>query len=217
MYIFCASALINQDSTPYYFLSHKEAMSVNPNLKVKPTKSRVGRENQRFNPDTGSRMVAGCICLNESKDKVIMILSSVNPGKWVLPKGGIELDEGDDFVISAVRETWEEAGCEGRILEKLPIVYDLRGAKAPILEGEDRKKDFDPLKFIPKLEFHFYTMEVAQLSPEWPELKTRSRRWCTYSEARHELLKSKRPELVKALESSCMHKDVIAEADKDVY
>lgn len=193
-------------------------MSFNPNLIVKPTESRVGRENQRFNPETGSRMVAGCICLNDSKDKVVMILSSVHPDKWVLPKGGIELDEGEDFVISAVRETWEEAGCEGRILEKLPIVYDLRGAKAPVLSGDERTKDFDPKKFIPKLEFHFYTMEVVQLSSDWPELKTRNRRWCTYSEARHELLKSKRKELVQALDSSCIVKDIEALAeDEDAY
>lgn len=162
-------------------------------------------------------MVAGCICLNETRDKVVMILSSVHKNKWVLPKGGIELDEGEDFVISAVRETWEEAGCEGRILEKLPVVYDLRGAKAPVLVGEDQKKDFDPKKFIPKLEFHFYTMEVVQLSTKWPELDARSRRWCTYSEAKHELMKSKRPELVQALEYSCMVKDVEAPVDVDAY
>lgn len=186
-------------------------------MAVKPTESRVGRENQRFNPETGARMVAGCICLNDTKDKVIMILSTVHKDRWVLPKGGIELDEGEDFVITAVRETWEEAGCEGRILQKLPVVYDLRGAKAPVLEGEARKQDWDPEKFVPKLEFHFYSMEVVQLSAEWPELKNRSRRWCTYSEAKHELLKSKRPELVKALDASGIFKDVETAEDEDAY
>lgn len=185
----------------------------NINLPVKTTTSRVGRDNQRYNPETGARMVAGCICLNDTKDKVIMILSSAHKGKWVLPKGGIELDEGEDFVVSAVRETWEEAGVEGKITTKLPMVLDSRGKKAPVLEG----KEFDPKKTIPKSEFHFYEMIVDKLSTEWPEASERERRWCTYSEAKHELLKAKRPELVQALDSSCISKDVKAPVDKDLY
>ncbi|KAK7680459.1 hypothetical protein QCA50_016457 [Cerrena zonata] len=122
-----------------------------------------------------------------------MILSSAHPGKWVLPKGGIEMDEGEDFVISAVRETWEEAGCE---------VLDSRGGKAPVIQ-----EDFDPLKVVPKSEFHFYEMVIDQLSNEWPESSKRDRRWCTYSEARHELIKLKRPELVEALNLSSIEKD----------
>lgn len=148
-------------------------------------------------------MVAGCICLNETKDKVVMILSSAHKGKWVLPKGGIETDEGDDYVVSAVRETWEEAGCEGKIMEKLPIVYDMRGSKAPVVSSEERNQDFDPKKIVPRLEFHFYEMLVSNMSAMWPEPE-RERRWCTYSEAKHELEKAKRPELVAALQSSCI-------------
>lgn len=180
------------------------SQTTNPNMPVKAAEARVGRENQRYNPENGARMIAGCICLEQSKEKCIMISSSAHKGQWVFPKGGIELDEGDDFIISAVRETWEEAGCEGRILKKLPIVYDTRGAKAPVLE---QGEDFDPHKVIPKLEFHFYEMLVEQLSPEWPESSKRERRWCTYSEAKHELLKGKRAELVTALDASCIVKD----------
>lgn len=178
-------------------------MEKNPNLPVRPLTSRVGRENQKYNADTGARMVAGCICLNADKDKVVMILSSAHKGKWVFPKGGIELDEGDDYAVTAARETWEEAGCEGVILNKLPVVLDSRGAKAPVLEPG---KDFDPHKVVPRLEFHFYEMLVEKMSTEWPEL-SRERRWCTYSEAKHELRKAKRPELITALDASCIVKD----------
>ncbi|KAM9900564.1 hypothetical protein OXX79_005052 [Metschnikowia pulcherrima] len=180
----------------------------NENLPVRPTESRVGRENQRYNPESGARMVAGCICFNESKDKVVMVSSSAHKGQWVFPKGGIELDEGEDFVVSAVRETWEEAGCEGRIMAKLPVVLDSRGRKAPVLNAEERASDWDPKKFVPKSEFHFYEMLVENLSTVWPESAARERRWCTYSEAKHELLKAKRPELVQALDASCIVKDV---------
>lgn len=170
--------------------------------------------NQRFNPETGARMVAGCVCLNDRKDKVVMVLSMSANNKWVLPKGGIELDEGDDYVVSAVRETWEEAGCEGKIFKKLPVVLDSRGQKAPVLE---QGKDFDPKKTIPKSEFHFYEMEVDNLSQVWPEQKMRLRRWCTYSEAKHELLKARRPELVAALDSSRIWKDTDGAVGVDEY
>lgn len=191
-----------------------QAASTNPNLQFKSDEARTGRENQRYNPETGARMIAGCICLNSTKDKVIMILSNNHKNRWVFPKGGIELDEGDDYVVSAVRETWEEAGCEGKILSKLPVALDSRGKKAPVLE---QGKEFDPKKVIPKSEFHFYEMIVDQLSSKWPELKKRERRWCTYSEAKHELLKAKRPELVEALDHSCVIKDAPGASNVDEY
>lgn len=167
---------------------------------MKPTEAREGRDNQVYNED-GARMVAGCICLNEAKDKVILILSSVHKGKWVLPKGGIETDEKDDYMLTAVRESWEEAGVEGKILQKLPVVYDHR-KKAPVIKGE-----FDPLKPQPKTEFHFYELVVDNLEKKWPECNKRERRWCTYSEAKHELIKAKRTELVEALDSSGIVRD----------
>ena len=93
-------------------------------------------------------------------------------------------------------------------MAKLPVVLDSRGRKAPALNAEERTLDWDPKKFVPKLEFHFYEMLVENLSTVWPELAARERRWCTYSEAKHELLKAKRPELVQALDASCIVKDV---------
>lgn len=172
----------------------------------KKDESRVGRDQQRY-AESGARMVAGCICLNEAKDKVIMILSSKHKDRWILPKGGIELDEGEDFVVSAVRETWEEAGIEGKITQKLPVVYDKR-KDAPIIKGE-----FNDI--IPKTEFHFYEMIIDTLSVKWPESDKRQRKWCSYSEAKHELIKSNRLELIDALNSCDILKD--EELDEDAY
>lgn len=177
----------------------------------KPSEARVGRDLQRYNEETGARMVAGCICLNESKDKLVMILSSSHEGRWVLPKGGIELDETDDFAVTAARETWEEAGVEGKITKKLPIVLDSRGKKAPVIKGE-----FDPHVMVPKTEFHFYEMIVDNLGTKWPESHKRDRRWCTYSEAKHELTKSKRPELIEALNFTSIIRDGI-DGNEDDY
>lgn len=174
----------------------------NPNLPVKSQTARERRENQRYNSETGARIVAGCMCLNETKDKIIMISSSKHKNRWIVPKGGNELDESE--LETAVRETWEEAGVEGIIIKKLPVVLDSRGSQAPVIKGE-----FDPDVATPKSEFHFFELQVDQLSTSWPEMKKRQRRWCTYSEAKHELLKLKRPELVDALNMSSILKDTI--------
>lgn len=168
----------------------------------RPVQSRTGRESQVYNPETGARIVAGCVCLSTDHEKVVMILSSAHKNKWVLPKGGVELDEVDDYSTAAERETWEEAGVEGCISRKLPTVMDSRGHNAPIIKG-----DFDPVKLVPKSEFHFYEMVVDQLSIDWPECQERQRRWCTFSEAIHELQKAKRPELILVLEASSILKD----------
>lgn len=174
----------------------------NPNLPVKSQTAREGRENQRYNSETGARIVAGCMCLNETKDKIIMISSSKHKNRWIVLKGGNELDESE--LETAVRENWEEAGVEGIIIKKLPVVLDSRGSQAPVIKGE-----FDPDVATPKSEFHFFELQVDQLSTSWPEMKKRQRRWCTYSEAKHELLKLKRPELVDALNMSSILKDTI--------
>lgn len=173
---------------------------VNANLPEKLMHAREGRDNQQYNPETGARMVAGCVCLNEDRTKCIMISLLAYKGKWVLPKGGIESDESEDYVITAVRETWEEAGVEGKITAKLPVVLDSR-LDAPVIKG-----DFDPTVKVPKLEFHFYEMVVDQLATEWPEQNKRERRWCSYDEAKHELKRAKRPELLEVLTASSILK-----------
>lgn len=166
------------------------------------TISRVGRENQVYSQN-GARLVAGCICLDSERKKVILILSSVHEGKWVLPKGGVELDEQDDYILTAVRETWEEAGVEGKIVRKLSVIDDLR-KNAAVIKG-----DFDPSKEqIPKTQYYFYELSVDFLSSTWPESSSRERRWCTYSEAKHELVKAKRLELLQALDESSIEKDM---------
>lgn len=152
--------------------------------------------------ENGARVVAGCICLDADKRKVVLILSSVHKGRWVLPKGGVEEDEAGEYMLTAVRETWEEAGVEGKILRKLSVIDDLR-KNATVIKG-----DFDPSREVPKSQFHFYELIVDSLSSTWPESSTRQRRWCTYSEAKHELIKAKRPELLQALDESSIAKDM---------
>ncbi|GME95190.1 unnamed protein product [[Candida] boidinii] len=171
---------------------------------VKTAKARKGRSNQVYSKESGARIVAGCIPLDESRTKIIMISSSKHKNRWILPKGGVENDEVENFAITAKRETWEEAGVTGIITKKLKVVQDHRFTKHKELTKIDLKIDGD---LIPRTEFHFYEMEVDELSTVWPESNRRQRKWCSYSEAKHELIKSKRFELVDALNESSIVKD----------
>lgn len=173
------------------------------------TVSRTGRENQMYSTKTGARLVAGCVCLNETKTQVIMIQSSAHKNKWVLPKGGVETDE-PDFKDTAARETWEEAGVIGTIVDALGTIEDMRPPKdwnKDLKSFENAKNDLEVSKHPPRSEFHFYEMKVAQLAEEYPEKYKRNRKWFNYKEAKENLLKAKRPELLEALDRSSILKE----------
>lgn len=167
---------------------------------VRTTVARVGRENQLYNSETGARVVAGCVVLNQDKSKVLLISSTGHKKKWVIPKGGVELDE-PDYKDSATRETWEEAGVTGKIVKSLGVIDDLRPPK----EWNTNKEEFmnsEILKHPPRSEFHFFEMIVEKEYDTFPESHKRQRRWVTYQEAIDELKSIKRLELVEAIERS---------------
>ncbi|KAH3677222.1 hypothetical protein WICMUC_001803 [Wickerhamomyces mucosus] len=162
--------------------------------------SRVGRENQLFN-DKGARLVAGCVVLNSTYDQVLLISSSAKKNKWVLPKGGIETDEAEDYSKTAIRETWEEAGVTGELIGQLPVVEDLRPPKEWGKLTNDKI-----LNNPPRSEFHFYEMLVEKFHDIYPESKERKRKWFSFQEAIDELNGNKRPELVEILKNSRIKK-----------
>ncbi|SCU80785.1 LADA_0B09516g1_1 [Lachancea dasiensis] len=171
--------------------------------------ARVGRKNQVYSTITGARLVAGCVCLDDSKKHVLLIQSSAHKKKWVLPKGGVESDE-PDYKTTAMRETWEEAGALGTIVQALGPIEDMRPPKdwnKDIKGFEEAPEDVQVSKHPPRSEFHFYEMKVESLADVYPEVKKRTRKWFTYREAKEQLLIAKRPELVEALGRSGIQKE----------
>ncbi|CEP22080.1 Diphosphoinositol polyphosphate phosphohydrolase DDP1; AltName: Full=Diadenosine and diphosphoinositol polyphosphate phosphohydrolase 1; AltName: Full=Diadenosine 5',5'''-P1,P6-hexaphosphate hydrolase; Short=AP6A hydrolase [Cyberlindnera jadinii] len=148
-----------------------------------------------------NRIVSGCVCVNEAGDSVLLIGSSRhNNDRWVLPKGGVDIAEDDDgdYVKTAIRETWEEAGATGTIVRKLEVIPDQR---SPAEWAKGSMKDTNGILMNPpKSEFHFYEMKVEKLHDEFPESATRRRKWFTLQDAVRSLLWNQRPELAKAVQ-----------------
>ncbi|GMM38504.1 polyphosphatase [Saccharomycopsis crataegensis] len=187
----------------------------------KESQSRVGRENQAY-ASNGSRLVAGGVILSADHERVLMI-SSTDKRRWIIPKGGVELDEVEDYSKAAIRETWEEAGVDGRVAKYLGKINDHRMIKTSGCEGNS--KSFPPLassveyadpnnfitkdgtKLVPRSEYHFYEMALVKIYTEWPEKHKRDRHWFDYATAKRELEKNDGSELLEALEKSSIVKD----------
>lgn len=170
---------------------------------VKTTHSRVGRNNQSYSDVTGARLVAGCVILNDSKTKILMVQSSSHKCRWVLPKGGVEIDE-IDYKDTAIRESWEEAGVIGKIVKYLGVIEDSRPSKRwiPATSGDKI------IKHSPRSEFYFYELELTEICDEYPEKNKRLRRWFSYLEAKSQLEKSERYEFLEILEKSSIKKNI---------
>lgn len=91
----------------------------------------------------------------------VLLVTSRDTGRWVLPKGYIEA--GESGADAAMREAREEAGVSGEAdrQEIGAYVYAKRGTNG----------DETPLTVA------VYPLRVRALADDWPERKQRDRRW----------------------------------------
>ncbi|MGB0670560.1 MAG: NUDIX hydrolase [Rhodospirillales bacterium] len=90
----------------------------------------------------------------------VMLITSRNTGRWVLPKGGIERKETP--LKAAMREAEEEAGVTGNPWPERIGVYSYR--KTDMKGGGD-------------CHVQVYAMAVTAEAKDWPEKNVRSRQW----------------------------------------
>lgn len=98
----------------------------------------------------------------------IMLVTSRGTGRWVVPKGWpIPRLTGPG---TALREAWEEAGIQGRIVGEAPIgAYAYRKRERPAHAAAIRVE--------------LFLLEVLVQKRRWPERHERRRRWCAPEEA----------------------------------
>lgn len=113
----------------------------------------------------------------------VMLVTSRDTGRWVVPKGWPwrKLKDYD----AAAGEAWEEAGIKGRVGTKSvgTFTYDKR-----------RKNKLLPLTVF------VYVLEVLEEADIWPEHDERQRRWFTPKAAAQAVAEEELKELLLALD-----------------
>ncbi|SHJ31635.1 8-oxo-dGTP pyrophosphatase MutT, NUDIX family [Shimia gijangensis] len=115
------------------------------------------------------RLQVAAICYrSESAGKKVLLITSRDSRRWVVPKGWPM--DGYDAPGAAMQEAWEEAGVvEGNINREPVGTYDYdkqldNGAEVPV-------------------ETTVFTVEVKRLEDEFPEASERERKWVSPQEA----------------------------------
>lgn len=97
----------------------------------------------------------------------ILLITSRETGRWVLPKGNI--DAGETLEEAARREAEEEAGVSGQLTTPAigTYVYDKRSADASVTT----------------LTVAVFPLHVRDMAADWPESGERERCWFSRAEA----------------------------------
>lgn len=115
------------------------------------------------------RLQVAALCYAmDGGEKKILLITSRDTGRWVLPKGWPM--RGKDGSASAMQEAWEEAGVLGLRLSGDPVgsyTYDkIKDSGLPI-----------PVEVL------VYPVAVRELADDFPEKDERTRQWFTPAEA----------------------------------
>ena len=89
----------------------------------------------------------------------VLLVTSIRTKRWILPKGNLKSNESRKK--GCLREAFEEAGIDGKILKDFPITMVM--PDKTVSKGE-----------IPVI---FYPMLVENQAETWPEQDRRERKW----------------------------------------
>ena len=130
---------------------------------------------------------------NERGDLQVLLVTSRETKRWVLPKGW-PWPQVSNYE-SAAGEAWEEAGVVGRAIKgKIgSFVYDKR---------KDGKST--PIKVL------VYLLEVTELSRRWPEAAERKRAWFSPEKAADAVNEPELKDILRGLTDMLMPPDAAA-------
>jgi 8-oxo-dGTP pyrophosphatase MutT (NUDIX family) len=123
-------------------------------------------ETKQILPD-GSRLQAAALPYRRAKDLEVLLVSSLDTGRWIVPKGWPM--KGRKNFETAKREAYEEAGVKGEI--------------APKAEGSFRYNKRKRNGAVWRCMVEVFPLEVKAQSRSWPEKAVRKQRWCAWNEA----------------------------------
>ena len=113
-------------------------------------------------PQVGAPQV-GALCWRRHRKGVqVLLITSRETGRWVIPKGGII--SGKDAGASAALEAWEEAGVQGQL-------------STEVLGSFDYDKLFRKRHEALRCEVQVFPLHVERLVAKFPERGQRRRKW----------------------------------------
>ena len=140
--------------------------------------------------DAGEALAAtpqvGALCWrNHGKGVQVLLITSRDTGRWVIPKGGIVA--GKDAGGSARLEAWEEAGVEGHLSSDMA------------LGAFDYDKMLHKRQEALRCQVMVFPLRVDQLLDKFPEKNQRRRKWFTPAKAAAQVMEPALRALLEAL------------------
>lgn len=124
----------------------------------------------RFASGKPMRQAAAAVFRGSGAEREMMLITSRDTGRWIVPKGWIEEDE--DGPAAALREAWEEAGVIGTVLAGSAI-------------GHYRYIKQRPRRGDALCDVDVYLVRLEDQKDIWPEKGQRKRKWFPVATAIH--------------------------------
>lgn len=145
---------------------------------------------RRLFGDTNCRLQVAALPWRVLEDRLeVMLVTSRDTGRWVLPKGWA--DKGESLFEAAAREAREEAGIKG--------VVSRRDAGRYFYAKVQRVGAAVPCEVI------VYPLEVSKLSDNWKEKSERRRQWFTPEAAASSVHEADLAELIRKFGRDVSH------------
>jgi 8-oxo-dGTP pyrophosphatase MutT (NUDIX family) len=114
------------------------------------------------------RQAAAAVFRGKTDRRELLLITSRDTGRWIVPKGWIENDE--DGPAAALREAWEEAGVIGELVSPRSI-------------GHYRYLKQRPRRGDALCDVDVYVFNLKEEKKRWPEKAERTRQWFPVEEA----------------------------------
>jgi 8-oxo-dGTP pyrophosphatase MutT (NUDIX family) len=122
----------------------------------------------RFGHGRPMRQAAAAVFRGSGDSRELLLITSRDTGRWIVPKGWIE--DGENGAEAALREAWEEAGVIGKLVSRSPV-------------GRYRYVKQRPRRGDALCDVDVFLVKLGDEKRDWPEKDERKRKWFPVAEA----------------------------------
>lgn len=140
-------------------------------------------------PEGKARTQVAALCWRVEDGKLqVLLVTSRETGRWVLPKGWPM--EGKSAPEAARAEAWEEAGVDGKVSDSCVGLFAYRKVLGPGID-------------VPCV-VAVYPLKVKALADDFPERAERERRWFSPKKAAQKVEEPELKELLRSLDQKAL-------------